>query len=151
MSLNLNKIFLAGRVVADPELKQTQSGVSVVSFRMAVNRYTKPGEQQKCDFFTVNAWRERADFVARYFRKGSAIFVSGQLQQRTWQDQYGNNRSVLEINADEVQFVESKATSEANTTPQAPAQNEYTAPAYSSPAAYAPQFEQISADDDLPF
>ena len=146
MPLNLNKIILAGRMVANPELKQTQTGISVCSFRIAVNRYTKQGEQPQCDFFTVNAWRERADFVARYFTKGSAICVVGSLQQRTWQDQNGNNRSVLEINADELQFVESKATSEANTTPQAPAQTPYSAPAQAQP-----QWEEIKSDDDLPF
>ena len=85
MSLNLNKVILAGRLVADPELKQTQSGISVVSLRIAVNRrYTSRNDgqqsQPEADFFNVTAWRTTAEFIAKFFRKGSAICVVGSIQ-----------------------------------------------------------------------
>lgn len=159
MSLNLNKVILAGRMTADPELKQTQSGVSVVSFGLAVNRrYVSRDNQQgqpDADFFNVTAWRERAEFVAKYFHKGSAICVVGSLQTRTYTDQQGVKRKLTDIVADEINFVESRASSDnagnGGYGYNAPAQDPYAAPAYSSPAASAPKFEEIKTDDDLPF
>jgi single-strand DNA-binding protein len=153
MSLNLNKVILAGRMVADPELKQTQSGISVVSFRIAVNRrFVSRDSQQgqaESDFFTVTAWRERAEFVAKYFHKGSAVCVIGSIQNRTWTDQQGIKRYMTDIVADEINFVESRSSSDSYGGQQEP----YAAPtpAYSSPAASAPKFEEIKTDDDLPF
>lgn len=153
MSLNLNKVILAGRVVAEPELKQTPSGVSVVSFRIAVNRPFRSRDAQQgqpeADFFNVTAWRERAEFVAKYFHKGSAICVLGSIQNRTWTDQQGQKRYMTDIIADEVNFVESRSSSEGNSY-GGPAEP-YSAPAFSSPAASAPKFEEIKTDDDLPF
>ena len=148
MSLNLNKVILAGRIVADPELKQTQSGVALVTFRLAVNRrFTSRDSQQQseADFFNVTAWRNTAEFIAKYFRKGSAICICGSIQNRTWTDQQGVKHYMTDIIAEEANFVESRNA-------QDPVGGEaFSAPAYSSPAASAPKFEEIKTDDDLPF
>ena len=151
-NFNLNKVILGGRIVADPELKQTPSGVSVVRIRMAVNRRfgnrnAEQGESQ-ADFFDVVAWRQTAEFVAKYFRKGSSVCVVGSIQTRTWQDQQGQKRYATEIVADEVNFVDARGEAGAGQsyTPDA-----YTAPAYSSNPGSAPNFEDHNTDDDLPF
>ena len=148
-SLNLNKVILAGRVVADPELKQTQSGIAVVSFRIAVNRRfnSRDSQQQtEADFFNVTAWRNTAEFVAKYFRKGSAICICGSIQNRSWTDQQGVKHYATDIVAEEANFVESR-----NAQDNMGNNDTYAAPAYSSPAAAAPKFEEIKTDDDLPF
>ena len=90
-NFNLNKVILGGRLTADPELKQTPNGTPVVTFSIAVNRrfQSKENAQQQTDFFNVTAWRATAEFVSRYFRKGSSICVIGSLQNRTWTDQQG--------------------------------------------------------------
>jgi single-strand DNA-binding protein len=151
MSLNLNKVILAGRVVADPELKQTQSGIAVVSFRIAVNRRfnSRDSQQQtEADFFNVTAWRNTAEFVAKYFRKGSAICICGSIQNRSWTDQQGAKHYMTDIIAEDVNFVESRGAQDGAGFASA---DPYAAPAYSSPAASAPKFEEIKTDDDLPF
>lgn len=148
-NFNLNKVILGGRLTADPELKTTQSGISVVSFTIAVNRrYTKDsGQQSESDFFNVTAWRQTAEFVSRYFRKGSSICVVGNIQNRNWTDQDGQKHYRTDIVADEVMFVDSRSDS-----PVAPdAFGQSAAPAFSSPAGSAPKFEEIKTDDDLPF
>ena len=153
MSLNLNKVVLAGRITADPELKQTASGVSVLSFTIAVNRsyVSKANEQgeRQADFITVVAWRNTAEFISKYFRKGSAICVTGSIQTRSWQDQQGQRRYATEIVADEAMFVESRGDGAGaqSYTPDAYSQ----APSYSSNAASAPNFEEHNTDEDLPF
>ncbi len=153
MSLNLNKVILAGRIVADPELKQTPSGANVVSLRIAVNRrfQSRDSQQQnEADFFNVTAWQNTAEFIAKYFRKGSAICICGRIQNRSWVDQNGQKRYATDIIAEEANFVENRNSQEGYSggmsTPDA-----YQAPAYSSPAASAPKFEEIKTDDDLPF
>ena len=94
----LNRVVLMGRLVADPELKQTQNGVSVTSFRIAVDRnYVRQGEDRKADFFDIVAWRKTAEFIANNFGKGSLIAVDGQLQTRQYQAQDGTNRNVVEV------------------------------------------------------
>ena len=151
-NFNLNKVILGGRVVADPELKQTPSGVSVVRIRIAVNRRfsSRNAEQNEpqADFFDIVAWRQTAEFVAKYFRKGSSICVVGSIQTRTWQDQQGQKRYATEIVADEVNFVDSRGENGGapSYTPDA-----YSAPAYSSNPGSAPNFEDHNTDDDLPF
>lgn len=153
-NFNLNKVILGGRVVADPELKQTPSGVSVVRIRMAVNRRfsSRNAEQTEpqADFFDVVAWRQTAEFVSKYFRKGSSICVVGSIQTRTWQDQQGQKRYSTEIVADEVNFVDARGENGAGQsyTPDAYAAS---APAYSSNPGSAPNFEDHNTDDDLPF
>lgn len=101
----LNRVILMGRLVSDPELKTTGTGISVTSFRIAVDRsYVKSGEERKADFFDIVCWRNTAEFVCRYFGKGSLIAVEGQLQSRTYQAKDGTNRYVVEVVADNVSF-----------------------------------------------
>ena len=111
-NLNLNKVVLAGRLTGDPELKQTQSGVSVTSFSIAVNRryVSRNSEQaeQQTDFINVVAWRQTAEFITRYFRKGSAICLTGSIQTRSWQDNQGQKRYATEVVVDEAMFVDSR-------------------------------------------
>lgn len=148
-NFNLNKVILGGRLTADPELKTTQSGISVVTFTIAVNRrYSKDAAQQsESDFFNVTAWRQTAEFVSRYFRKGSSICVVGNIQNRNWTDQDGQKHYRTDIVADEVMFVDSRSDS-----PVASDSFGHTAaPAFSSPMGAAPKFEEIKTDDDLPF
>jgi single-strand DNA-binding protein len=102
-----NKSILIGRMVADPELRTTPNGVSVCSFRIAVNRpYSKDGG--KADFIDIVAWRERAEFVCRYFSKGKPILVEGSIQTRNYEDKNGSKRTAVEVVADNVQFVGGK-------------------------------------------
>ena len=152
-SLNLNKVILCGRLTADPELRQTNSGIAVVRFTLAVNRRAGRNAdgtqaQPQADFISVVAWRERAEFIARYFRKGSALCVTGSIQTGSWQDQQGQKRYTTEVVADEAMFVDSKNES-GNAGGQLGADS-YNAPSYSSPAS-APKFEELKTDDDLPF
>lgn len=140
---SFNKVILIGNMTADPELKQTQGGLSVASFSIAVNRRFKAEGQQECDFITIVAWRQTAEFVCRYIRKGQPILVCGQLQTRNWTDRNGEKRYATEVVADEVSFVE-KRESEESVKPTQP----YMPPAYSA----APiQFEEIPNDIDVPF
>lgn len=152
-ALNLNKVVLAGRITADPELKQTPSGVSVLSFTIAVNRRFSRNEQgeQQTDFINMVAWRQTAEFISKYFRKGSAICVTGSIQTRKWQDNQGQNRYATEVVVDEAMFVDSRNES-GNAQGNSYMPDAYNAtPAYSSNAGAAPNFEELNTDDDLPF
>ena len=152
-NFNFNKVILGGRLTADPELKQTQSGIAVVSFSVAVNRrYTKNSAQQsETDFFNVTAWRQTAEFVSRYFKKGSSICVVGTIQNNKWTDQQGATRYRTDIVADEVMFVDSRSESgNAFGGDESDAFGGST-PSFSTPAGAAPKFEEIKTDDDLPF
>lgn len=141
-----NRVILVGNLVADPELKTTPTGVSVTRFRLAVNRrFTRAGEQPQTDFFDIVAWRQTAEFVARFFTKGRPILVSGTLQNRNWTDNNGVKHYSTEIVADEVTFVDRKSEGGA-----APAMNQNPMPTYSTPTADS-GFEDLSADDELPF
>ena len=135
-NLNLNKVILGGRLTADPELKQTPQGVSVTSFSVAVNRR---GKEQQADFINCVAWRQTAEIICKFFKKGSSICIVGNIQVRTWNDNNGNKRYATEVIADEVYFVDSK---DEQSSPGAP--SFMTAPS-------TPQFEEISPEDDLPF
>ena len=135
-NLNLNKVIMGGRLTNEPELKTTQSGLSVVSFSIAVNRKVKQGEEQKPDFFNVTAWRQTADFVSRYFHKGSSICIVGQLQNSSWEKD-GQKHYKTDILADEVFFVDSR--SEVNTSAQGQA----------LPAT--PNWTEVPNDEGLPF
>lgn len=151
---SFNKVILIGNLTADPELKQTQSGTSVCSFSIAVNRrFSKDGEQA-CDFINVQAWRQTAEFVTKYFTKGKPILVCGQLQTRTWTDKEGNKRYATEVVADEVSFVGSNDNAAAGkneptvSTPGGYMPSAYTQPSFNTSA---PKFEEIPNDSDLPF
>ena len=141
---SLNKVILIGHMTADPELKQTASGVNVCSFSIGVTRKYTRGEQSQSDFINIVAWRSTAEFIARYFRKGSAICICGSLQTRTWTDNNGNKRYETEVVADEATFVERKSESAGRT-------DNYSAPLFNTPVSEAPKFEEIAGDDDLPF
>ena len=151
-NFNLNKVILGGRLTADPELKQTPNGIPVVTFSIAVNRrfQSKENAQQQTDFFNVTAWRATAEFVSRYFRKGSSICVIGSLQNRTWTDQQGAKRYATDVIADEIQFVDSRGEGSMGAQPQGGYTPDAYAPSYASMGA-APKFEEIKTDDDLPF
>lgn len=115
MALNFNKIMLGGRLTDTPELKRTSSDISVTRFTLAVNRrFTKQGEQPQADFIDVVCWRNTAEFVSKYFTKGSAMFVVGSLQTRVWKDNDGKSRKSVEVVADEVSFVESRSSASAS-------------------------------------
>lgn len=154
---SFNKVILMGRLVADPELKQTNGGVSVANFTIAVDRKYNKGEEKQADFINIIAWRQTAEFICKHFTKGSAILVEGELQTRSWTDQQGNKRYATEVVAHEVTFCESKKNSETNDT--APKQNasqqglaalaEYMPDVY-KPSATAADFEPVT-DNDLPF
>ena len=139
----LNNVVLIGRLVADPELRTTTSGKSVANFRIAVDRaYTKQGEQRQADFITIIAWESTANFVCRYFAKGSMIALQGSIQTRNYEDSNGNKRTATEVLAREVSFCGSKNETSPGQT-AAPAAPTYT------PAP--DDFEEIPDDDDLPF
>lgn len=152
----MNSVILVGRMVADPELKTTQTGLEVTSFRVAVDRpYSKDGEK-KADFIDVVAWRKTAAFICQYFSKGKPIAVKGSLQTRTYETQDGSKRYVTEVLADNVEFVPGNKK-DAQTGAQG-----YSRPSYTATTAAAPSPEgfvesntdkplDINLDDDLPF
>ena len=150
---SFNKVIIMGRLTADPEAKQTQSGTAVTSFTLAVDRRYNSGEDKKCDFITVVAWKNTAEFICRYFKKGQAMLVCGELQTRSWEDSKGNKRYATEVVAGEVTFCESKRENEGNNTPahQNAAQSEFGAPTYVPSAYTTPNFDEIKDDDSLPF
>lgn len=101
----LNVVAIMGRLVADPELRTTTSGINMARFRIACDRnFARQGEQRQADFLDVVAWRSQADFVCKYFQKGSLIVIDGSIQTRQYQDKNGNNRTAIEIVAQNVSF-----------------------------------------------
>lgn len=151
----LNKIFLQGRLVADPELRQTPSGVSVATFRLAVDRDFKSKEtgEKETDFVTIVAWRGTAEFVSRFFSKGRMAVVEGRLQMRNYTDRDGNKRTAAEVVADNIYFGDSRRDGEGggfSYSAPAPAYN--AAPSYGTPAPASDHFAELSEDDgELPF
>ena len=148
---SFNKVILVGNMTADPELKQTTAGTSVCSFSIAVNRrFTKADQgQQTVDFINIVAWRQQAEFVSRYFKKGNPILICGQLQTRTWNDNQGQKRYATEVIADEVSFV---GPASANGAPTGG--STYTPEAYATPSfgsASSATFEEIPGDESRPF
>ena len=166
----LNHITIMGRLVRDPELRRTGSGIAVTSFTVAVDRDFggRDGGEKETDFIDCVAWRQTGEFVSTYFTKGSMIVVSGRLQIRNWNDKDGNKRRSAEVVADNVYFGESKRSSDAGSAyggstgssygNYAPNNGGYNAPApsyggYSAPAsAPASDFAMLEDDDaQLPF
>ncbi|MBQ9940110.1 MAG: single-stranded DNA-binding protein [Clostridia bacterium] len=145
---SFNKVILIGNLVADPELKQTQSGIAVTSFSIAVSRkFNRDNSQQQTDFFNIVCWRSTAEFVTKYFSKGKSILICGSLQTRTWTDQQGQKRYITEVVADEVSFVERKSDNAgAGVPPMMSAE-----PAPYSNASKDTDFEEMATDEDLPF
>lgn len=144
----LNKIFLMGRLARDPELRRTQAGTPVVSFRLAVDRDFKDKStgERITDWIDVVAWRQTAEFVSRYFTKGRMAVVEGRLQMREWTDKEGNKRISAEVVADSVYFGDSKRDSDGGWE----GKNSYT-PA-GRPVDVQPDFQELSDEEgDLPF
>ena len=142
-NFNFNQTILGGRLVADPEVKSSTSGVPVCSFKIAVNRRDK---EQGADYFDVVAWRSTAEFVGKHFRKGSSICVVGELRNRNWTDKEGNKKYATDVIADKVSFVDSKNDAQ-GTNASAPTTympEEYFAPPKGN-------FEDAEADPDIPF
>ena len=109
-----NLAILTGRLTNDVELKVTTSGISVCNFSIAVDRAYKKGEDRQTDFLNVVCWRSTAEFVSKWFKKGSLIGIEGSIQTRKYQDKDGNNRTAFEIVANNVHFVESKRSADVN-------------------------------------
>lgn len=139
----LNVVALMGRLVADPQLRQTTTGKNVASFRVAVDRGRKDANgQNQADFFDIVAWDKSAEFICRYFQKGSMIAVEGRLQSRNYQDKNGSNRTAIEVVAGNVSFAGNKE----------PAQGQNMAnSAISAPVAESNEYTPIEDDGDLPF
>ena len=148
----LNSVCLMGRLVADPELRHTPSQVAVCSFRIAVDRtYQAKGQEKQTDFINIVSWRQTAEFVSRYFRKGQLVAVQGSIQTNSYTDKDGNKRTAFDVVADNVFFAEPKrdSTSAGNRYDnQIPQYNE-APPAFSNNGSS--DFEEIVGDDDLPF
>ncbi|MBO5090038.1 MAG: single-stranded DNA-binding protein [Clostridia bacterium] len=106
-----NLVVLTGRLTADPELKTTTNGTNVTTFSIAVERRYRSGEERQTDFISIVAWQKTAEFITKYFKKGNLIGIEGSIQTRRYQDKNGNNRTVFEVIANNVQFVESKRES----------------------------------------
>jgi single-strand DNA-binding protein len=149
----LNHIVLMGRLTRDPELRYTQSGTAVTSFRIAVDRdfsNRETGEKQ-ADFIDVVAWRQTGEFVSKYFAKGSMAVVSGRLQMRDWQDRDGNKRTSAEVVADNVYFAEGKKSREGGES-STRGSSTYSQSGYDGSKSGAPAFQEIDeADGELPF
>ena len=148
----MNTICLMGRLTGDPELKTTQSGFSVTSFTVAVDRaYRSKDQERQTDFIPCTAWRQTAEFISRYFRKGQRIALQGSLQTRRYTAQDGSQRNAFDVVVDNAFFCESKG-SNAGGAPsydsQIPAVSE-PKPAFST--ANSGDFETILTDEDLPF
>lgn len=132
----LNHITIMGRMTRDPELRYTQQGTPVVSFTLAVDRdYQTGGGEKQTDFIDCVGWRNTAEFISKYFHKGSMAVVSGSLQMRSWTDKHDNKRVSAEVVVDNIYFGDSK---KANT---GSAEAEYTAPVMT----------EMDEDGDLPF
>lgn len=154
----LNIVAIMGRLVYDPELKTTQQGTSVCSFRIACDRsYTQKGQERQADFIDVVAWRQSAEFVSKYFQKGSMIAIEGSLQTRQYQDKQGSNRTAVEVLANHISFAGPKAAEkpalhdfDQQTQSYAQQANaSHSAPQVSQGAP--DDFSVISDDDDFPF
>lgn len=131
-NFNFNKVFLAGRLTQEPELKTTSSGINVTTFGLAVQRKAAAkGQQPVTDFLSVTAWRNAAELICKYFRKGDPIFVEGNLQVRAWKDSTGKNRYQTDVVVESVSFIDSKGEK-----------------AMPEPAE---AMEDLSSDQDLPF
>lgn len=134
--MTINLTVLTGRLTADPELKYTSNNIPVTSFSIAVSRRYKQGEEQQADFINIVAWRQNAEFVSKYFQKGSAIGIEGSIQTQKYTDKDGKNRTKFEVLANNVHFIESKNGGGAN------------APAFHN---NTPDFTEVDPDGDLPF
>lgn len=152
--LAFNQIILGGKMVADPELQQTTNGISVIKFRIAVQRKGKQdvylNSEVHADFFVCVAWRQTAEFIARYFRKGNTIFLVGHLESKTYSDtRTGETRFATEVIVDDVRFVESKSESSRTSVIEEVAQESAPDETPHREMDFTPDVPDIP--DDLPF
>lgn len=151
----LNKAIIMGRLVRDPELRTTPSGVPVSSFTVAVDRsFVKAGEERQADFITCVAWRSTAEFVCKYFTKGRMINVVGSIQTRNWLDAEGKKHYATDIVADEVNFCGDKRPENSGNNynaPPPPSDSDAPGAAGGGNTPHNEGFMAIDADDDLPF
>ncbi len=151
----LNTVIIMGRLTADPEMRSTASGLPVASFTLAVDRdFQSNGAERATDFIDVVAWRQRAEFVSKYFRKGQQMAVKGSLQTRSYTDKDGNKRRAWEVVADNVYFADSKRDSGSSEGATYGSNASYSNAASEQPASFSngasEDFTPI-IDDDLPF
>lgn len=153
---NINRCTLSGRLTKDPEIKKTQTGLSVCSFSIAVNRYAKQGEPQQADFINCIAWRGTADYLGQYGKKGQQITISGRLQTRQYDRNDGSKATVTEVLVDDIDLAYTKSNSNSDGGYMVTGGNSY----YTNPknekqkAANASFSDELSSDEfanDLPF
>ena len=156
----LNVVAIMGRLVADPELRTTQQGTNVCTFRIACERsYSKPGEQRQADFVDIVAWGKTAEFICKFFHKGSMIAVEGSLQTRNYQDKQGNKRTAVEVVASNISFAGAKAAEKPAAASYDQQTMNHIQQATAAQSAPQPDYTQGSMDnfavindtDDLPF
>ncbi|MEG0615301.1 MAG: single-stranded DNA-binding protein [Oscillospiraceae bacterium] len=159
----LNKVILMGRLTADPELRQTPNNIATCRFTVACDRRVAQGQEKQADFITVVAWRQTAEFVSKYFTKGSMIIVEGNLRTGSYVDKkYSDVKHyTMEVIADNIQFGESKKSANANGGDYAAKKSDFQPPKQEAPASSEPapsiaigninEFEEILGDGDLPF
>lgn len=145
----MNVAILIGRLTDNPELRHTTSNIAVTRFSIAVDRrFAKAGEERATDFINIVAWRQQAEFICNYFKKGQRIAIEGSIQTGRYQDKDGNNRYTFEVVANNVHFVEPKSSNSDNAGFSAPKKD--AAPQSFSNSDMG-DFAEIAADDDLPF
>lgn len=152
----LNRVILMGRLTKDPELRTTNTGISVCTFSIAVDRrFSGKGEERKTDFFNIVAWRQTADFIAKFFTKGKCICVQGEIQNRSYVDKDGNTRYITEIIADSAHFTGEKSGSSGadykGAYSQAPHPAETANAGTTMASGNAGDFVETDNDDDYPF
>lgn len=139
----MNNICLIGRLTADPELRQTQSGISLVRFTLAVER---PSNREETDFIPCAAWRQTAEFLSKYFRKGQRVGLTGTLTSRKYTDKDGKPRTAYEVTADRAEFVEARRARDVEIAPEPSA-----GPFAGMPGASPTEYTELSGDEDFPF
>lgn len=143
----LNKVILMGRLAAEPELKKTANGISVTTNRVACERsYAKKGEDKKTDFINIVAWRNNADFLCKYFHKGSLILIEGTLQIREYTNKDGDKRYVTEVVVEGISFTGERRDDSSSNAPVSEQSN-----GYSAVSANEQEYTEMPVDDDLPF
>ena len=136
----MNKVFLIGNLTRDPELSETNSGVPVCRFAIAVNRrFSSQDAERQTDFFNVTAWRNLAETVAKYTKKGNKVAVTGSIQIRNYEDNAGQKRTFVDIVADDVEFLTPKGSGSSDDGDFAPAPRK------------KPTLEAFDGDSDIPF
>ena len=145
----MNVVVLVGRLTDNPELRHTNSNISVTRFSIAVDRAYRSGEEKRqTDFINIVAWRQTAEFITTYFKKGQRIGIEGSLRMNQFTDKDGNKRTTYEVVVNNAHFVENKRDS-GNAGGFAPAETQAAPQSFSN--SDSGDFSEIASDDDLPF